>query len=363
MEGSRISWDELPCIGYNVTADSIKKLLDAINNYRRVRQGDSGAAAGAVSIEQLLNWNILRSSADGFQATNAFALLAGDSMPFARTQCAVFAGNTRGEFLDKREYSGPLFEQIEQATEFVLRNIRLGARVEGLVRREKYELPYAAIRELIVNAQCHRNFLEPSCVQVAIYTDRLEVTSPGGMFFGLTLDEALQGRSKQRNRAIAVIFSQMGLIEGWGTGLQKVQALAREYGLPQPQFLEMPSAFRVNLYRKPQPSERLGANLSMEDVYRLTGADGPWMLHDGYGKETYDTNPNTDSRFWENFSTTEQRLLQLIMARPRITITQMAEQSGLSRSGVQYAVEKLKRDGWLRRVGAQKNGRWQIVMR
>ncbi len=83
--------------------------------------------------------------------------------------------------MDKREYTGPLYEQIDEALNFVLRNIRLGADVKGLLRSESYELPVEAIREMIVNAHCHRNMTDESCVQVAIYDDRLEVTSPGGL--------------------------------------------------------------------------------------------------------------------------------------------------------------------------------------
>lgn len=99
-------------------------------------------------------------------------------------------------FLDKREYTGPIYEQISEALKFVLRNIRLGAKIEGLQRRESYELPVEAIREMIVNAQCHRNLTDESCVQVAVYGDRLEVTSPGGLYNGLTFEEALQGHSR-----------------------------------------------------------------------------------------------------------------------------------------------------------------------
>ncbi len=61
----------------------------------------------------------------------------------------------------------------------------LGARIEGLVRKEAYELPVEAIREMIVNAHCHRNLADASCVQVAVYDDRLEVTSPGDFIMGL----------------------------------------------------------------------------------------------------------------------------------------------------------------------------------
>ena len=81
------------------------------------------------------------------------------------------------------------------------------------MRKEKYELPTDAIREMIINAHCHRNFLEESCIQVAIYDDRLEVTSPGGLYNGLTYEEIMNGHSKIRNRGLANIFSQMGLVE------------------------------------------------------------------------------------------------------------------------------------------------------
>ena len=149
----------------------------------------------------ILHWKLLKEDDGNLLASNAFALLTAESFPFSKTQCAVFAGTDRGEFIDKRDFEGPLYEQIEAAYTFVLRNIRLGAKVEGLIRRKKYELP------------CHRNFLEPSFVQVAVYADRLEVTSPGGLYNGLTLEQALNGYSKQRNRIIAEVFNQMGLIE------------------------------------------------------------------------------------------------------------------------------------------------------
>lgn len=103
---------------------------------------------------------------------------------------------------------------------------------------------------MIINAQCHRNFLDPSCIQVALYDDRLEVTSPGMLYGGLTLEEALGGRSKIRNRVIAEVFSRMELIEEWGTGIRRIVKRAKEYGLPEPEFLEIGDTFRVNLYRR-----------------------------------------------------------------------------------------------------------------
>ena len=107
-----------------------------------------------------------------------------------------------------------------------------------MVRKEKYELPPEAIREMIINAHCHRNLLDESCIQVEVYDDRLEVTSPGGLYNGLTYEEVMNGHSKIRNKGIANIFSQMGLVEAWGSGIKRILSAAEEYGLPKPRFQE-----------------------------------------------------------------------------------------------------------------------------
>ena len=68
------------------------------------------------------------------------------------TQCGVFKGTTKEVFVDRREYTGPIWEQIEEAFQFVLRNIHLGATIVGIYRQDVYEIPPDAIRELIINA-------------------------------------------------------------------------------------------------------------------------------------------------------------------------------------------------------------------
>ena len=245
MEGSRISWDELTCVGYPVSEEATEKLCQNIERFRKKAE----MIEHSVKTEQLVNWKILKQRDGQLLATNAYALLTSDYFPFARTQCAVFKGRDRAVFLDKREFTGPIYLQIEEAVDFVLRNIRLGVTIDGLVRKEKYELPPEAIREMIINAHCHRNFLDESCIQVAIYDDRLEVTSPGGLYNGLTYEEVMSGHSKIRNKGIANIFNQMGLVEAWGSGIKRILNVAEEYGLQEPKFQEFDNMFRVELFR------------------------------------------------------------------------------------------------------------------
>lgn len=251
MEGARISWDELTCVGYPVSKEATEKLCSNIENFR----GKAGMTERSVKKEQLINWKILKQSEGQLLATNAYALLTSDYFPFSKTQCAVFKGTDRAVFLDKREFTEPIYTQIEEAVDFVLRNIRLGATIDGLVRKEKYELPPEAIREMIINAHCHRNLLDESCIQVAVYDDRLEVTSPGGLYNGLTYEEVMNGHSKIRNKAIANIFSQMGLVEAWGSGIKRIFNAAKEYDLPEPKFQEFDNMFRVELFRNNSMTE------------------------------------------------------------------------------------------------------------
>lgn len=348
-EGERISWDELTCIGYSITESAVKKLCRDMNWYRKEMQErrESSKKLAQVTRTQLINWNIIKKTEDSYLPSNAFALLTGGHFRYSKTQCAVFVGTDRGEFLDKKEFDGSLYEQIEHAYSFVLRNIRLSAKVDGLIRREKYELPPAAIREMIINAHCHRNYLDPSCVQVSLYDDRLEVTSPGSLCYGLTLEEALSGRSKQRNRAVAEIFSQMGLIEAWGTGLKNIRRWAREYHLPEPEFIEMTGTFRVNLYRKPMPA-----------ISRETTAESN-IIYDIGSSVKFGEN---SVKFGENsVNETKKKLLELIEKKHSISASAMAGQLSLSVRTIEKNIRELREAGLLVRHGAARGGYWEVV--
>ena len=290
----------------------------------------------AVTRTNLENWKVLRKTGDEELASNAFVLLTSDYFPFSKTQCAVFKGKDRAVFLDKREYTGPIYEQIEEAVDFVLRNIRLGAKIKGLQREESYELPPEAIREMIVNAHCHRNYMAESCVQVAVYDDRLEVTSPGGLYNGLTFEEALQGHSKLRNRAIANVFSQMGLVEAWGTGLQRIRSAAREYRLLDPEFIETAEMFRVNLYRQDITSN-VGENVG--DVGENVGDVGE--------------NTNSDVKVRE-------KIIRMIESNNKSSASEIAQKLLISKRTVERYIRELRAEEKLVRHGAARGGYWEI---
>jgi predicted HTH transcriptional regulator len=93
-----------------------------------------------------------------------------------------------------------------------------------------------------------------SSVQVAVYDDRVEISSPGTLYGTLTLEEALSGRSSIRNKTLARTLEKIHVLEGWGSGFQRINTMCQEYGVALPEFIEVGDMFRVNFYRRQSTS-------------------------------------------------------------------------------------------------------------
>lgn len=260
--------------------------------------------------------------------TNAYVYLTGQGGLRSTIQCAVFKGTTRTVFLDRRNYEGPLWEQVDEAVQFVLRNIRMGSRLEGVYRQDIYELPPDSIRELIVNAVMNCSYIQTSNIQVAIYDDRLEITSPGRLLPGVTIDLMKEGFSKIRNRSLANAFAYMNLVEAWGSGIPKLMQAMQEYGLREPEFIDMEVAFRINLYR--------GQN------------------------EVIEVNkPNIDLNDLK--VDLETRLSEMIRKNPELTHKALGEALSVSSTTIKRTLSKMQKEGKVVREGSNRKGKWILI--
>ena len=206
---------------------------------------------------------------------------------YVKIQCALFKGTDRVDFIDRKEFRGAIQEQIEEAQQFVLRHTNKGTVIDGLYRQDIYELPTSAIREIITNAVLHRSYVDPASIQVSIFDDRMEIDSPGMLYAGLSAAEAMSGKSKCRNKAIAEAFQYMKLMEGWGTGLPRLFKRCKEMGLPKPKFEEFGDGIKVIVYRSNGGNSEAGGAKSDADV----GEDGEIVGNVG---ETIDEKMETD---------------------------------------------------------------------
>lgn len=272
-------------------------------------------------------------------------------------QCAIFKGDSRATFLDRRDITGDVMTQVEGAYQYVLEKMNMGADLGGLVRRDVYELPEWSVREAITNAVVHRSYVERSSVQVALYDDRLEVSSPGGIVRGFSLDKALSGQSRPRNEALAQAFLYMGLIESLGSGIPRIMHELEERGLRAPEFRDIDGMLRVNLWR-PTP-EQFGTYLHGRAATDASGlvTDGPVLDNKDNKTDNKDnkSDNNTDA------SSEDEALLTLLADDPSITQVRMAEALGLSRSTVALMLARLQQAGLVRREGSRKAGTWVVI--
>ncbi|MBI4602382.1 MAG: hypothetical protein HY721_10530, partial [Planctomycetes bacterium] len=159
-----------------------------------------------------------------------------------------------------------------------------GIEIGRVRRRDLPEYPVEAVREAVINAVVHADYsIGGAGTKVAVFDDRIEITNPGLLPFGLTLEAALAGVSRLRNRVIGRVFRELGLIEQWGSGLGRITAACANAGLPAPRFEELGTNFRVTLSgervaapARPEWQSALLAHLAKEGRITTKEASGLW---------------------------------------------------------------------------------------
>lgn len=172
---------------------------------------------------------------------------------------ARFRGVDRTEFIDNRQFHGHIFELLDEAERFLRGALPVAGRVApGLFERIDDPLyPPVALREALANAFCHRDYsMGGGSVGVAIYDDRLEISSAGSLHFGLTPELLfLDHESLPWNPLIARVMYLRGVIEQWGRGTLKMAELTEQAGLPRPEIEALAGAvvvrFRATGYSAP----------------------------------------------------------------------------------------------------------------
>ena len=332
LEGQNRYYDCEICEELTITPEDIERLCakmkaTAIRN--TLTEGEK-LKVKDVTQNVLISWGVLAEKDGAVVPSNAYALLTGQARFQPVIQCAVFKGKDRAYFVDRREFEGSIQDQMEAAFQYVLEKINRGMRIQGMYRQDRYELPVDSVREMIANSVAHRSYLEPGNIQVALFDDRLEVTSPGMLLNGVSIKKMKEGYSKPRNRAIASAFAYMKIIEKWGSGIPRILRECNEYGLPEPAFIDFDGDFRVNMYRQ----------LPEKD----------WS-------HTDDTKRDTNDTICEN----DTKVLNLIRENPSITQAELKEKLQVSIVTVKRLMADLQKRGLIERQGSSRKGKWIII--
>ena len=173
------------------------------------------------------------------------ALLLSDQCTHT-VKIAVFEGEQKTVFKDRREFCGSLLKQLNDVYQFIDQFNHTHAHTEGLYRVDKRAYPTEAIREALLNAIVHREYSFSASTLISIFDNRIEFVSIGGLARGISQSDILLGISIARNKKLADVFYRLHLIEAYGTGMPKIIEAYREYGL-EPHIEISDNAFKITL--------------------------------------------------------------------------------------------------------------------
>ncbi|PMR62148.1 hypothetical protein C1A38_05285 [Verrucosispora sp. ts21] len=241
---------------------------EAVSRFRvQLRDEAKQSYPDSLSPHDFLNRANLISEAS---LTRAGLLLFGQApervLPTAIVQCARYHGRERTSPREIVRVTGPLFDQILAAWQFVADRVSLGETTtqRGVQSVAIYRYPMMAVREIIANAVVHRRYENvQSCVYVRLFIDRLEITSAGEWVGRQITDDTtsdlaeLESESRSRNFRLAHMLAAVKMFEGEGSGIPTTIADCRAYGAPEPKVIQRADSVTVVLQPRPAQGQEL----------------------------------------------------------------------------------------------------------
>ena len=230
VEVDRFEYGRLTLEGSNLTFDALTSARQDLSFHALEHKCIDHLGISELTPDIMRTLRLL--GRDGY--TNAAALLA-DENEFPGIDCVRF-GESEDVIFDRETTVGvSAIEQVDRAVAMFVRYYRY-ERIEGFERVQADRIPLEAFREAVANALVHRTWDVQANVQVALYNDRVVVTSPGSLPAGLTTEQYLYGQiSVLRNPIVAEVFLKLDYIEKFGTGIARIRRAYRD-SLSQPIF-------------------------------------------------------------------------------------------------------------------------------
>ena len=305
---------------FNVDTSINQLRKDAIK-YFKDKVKDSGRYKFSNDIKQdFVKLGLIRNN----KLTRAAELLFG--LHFTNIHIGRFKSATN--IIDDIMIRSPLILAIDEAMDFIKKNIRLGFEFGGETtkRIEKWQYPLLSIREFLLNAVVHRDYQNPTDVIIKIYDEKIEFTNPGKLMGDLTVDKIMKGNyiSQHRNKLLTEAFYLTGDIEKYGTGFRRVNKWLEDYPNLNYELIDLSGFIRLNIY-------------STKVTDRVT------------------------DRVTDKVTDNQLLIIKLIRQNKFISASQMANEVGISKRKIIDNLNKLKEKNIVKRVGSAKGGYWKVL--
>ena len=328
------AWENRQAQGVGVADLSEERILGAVR--AGVRGGRVPVSAMDEPVETILKrWGLL---AEGKPNNAAVALFAGrvTDYPQMSLRMARFRGTEKLSFIDNQRAEGNIYDLLDAGMAFCFKHLNLSGEVRGLVREEHLEIPQEALREALINALAHRTYdAYNATLSLGIYDDRVEITNPGRFPVGVTPENIKSfHESRPMNQKIAQVLYRSTYLESWGTGIGRMVDSCVAAGLPEPEYGILSDGTIVLTFRK-------AASKDVRNAPENASVNAP-------------VNASV------KLSETEKRIMELLKSDGYYTYDMMSEKLSVNRTTIMRNVQSLVKKGLLRRVGADKNGYWEI---
>jgi len=293
---------------------------------------------------------------DGDKITNAALLL------FAKDDIShnVHIGRLKTPTLiiDDRIIKKTLFETVDDIMKYIIAQIKFAFEIKGYPtqRTEIPEYPLEAIRETVLNAVIHRDYLSPYDIQIKIFDREITIYNPGKLSGDLTFEDLQTDKYQAyaRNKLLAEAFYLTGDIEKYGSGFRRIREYVEEYPTMKTEFMEIPNGLLFTY------SYTIQKNSTMPPFYTpemLVGA--------GETENVIENEADVIENVIENEADVIENnrgdlLVRLMQANKYISAADLAKKTNVTWRTIMRDIEKLKAKGIIERIGADKGGYWQI---
>lgn len=221
---------------------------------------------------------------DPLTVLNKYELIKGDKLTFgayllftsnnsALTAFQIGRFKTPVDIIDNIDINTDLLSQIEITIDFIKKHLMTEFIITGEAQRiTKYDYPLEAIREIVINMVVHRDYRDSGNSIIKIFDDRIEFFNPGKLYDDMTIEKLQSGNyaSRTRNRAIARAFKEAGIIERYGSGINRIKSECRLHGIIEPKFEEFIHGFRVTVYKTSiDVGVNVGVDVGVNEIYNF----------------------------------------------------------------------------------------------
>jgi ATP-dependent DNA helicase RecG len=311
-----VSWDYYPDLEHNLEQLSLPKVRRFIS---QVNQNNPGRINDD-PLRTLKKYELIRK---GKLSRACFLLFMKEESLFSTIELGRFQSSTI--IKDALTVKTDLISEVEAVMEFIRKHLNKEYIFTGKARREeRWTYPLEALREIVLNMIIHRDYAKASDSIVKIFDDRIEFYNPGRLLPGLTVKNLLKGDyvSNIRNKQIAKVFKEIGLIEKYGSGIARIIRAFKEYSLRQPVFKEISDGFMVVVFSKSTQ------------------------------KPTQKPTQKTDLQI---------KIIKAITRDPHITRKELSNELKVSENTLKENLFKLKVKKSIRRIGPDKGGHWEVL--